>query len=53
MKLLQTAIALAVVATATTATVTAADAHPRYRTVRECQMMHHHRVCHVVRHAWR
>ena len=52
MKLLKATLALAVLATATTAAVTSADAHGRWRMVRECHMMHHHRACHMVRHAW-
>lgn len=54
MKLLNAALALAVLATATTVTVSSADAGPRHwRMVRSCSMMHHHRVCHMVRRPWR
>jgi hypothetical protein len=54
MKLLNAALALAVLATATTVTVSAADAGPRrWHMVRTCSMVmqHHHRtrVCRMVR----
>ncbi len=54
MKLLNAALALTVLATATTVTVASADAAPRrWHMVRTCSVVHHHRVCRMVRRPWR